>query len=222
MFTGIVEETGTILSYSVSGQSVVLRIGCSFAGELEDGESVAVNGICLTVTQKDSASFSADVTPETYRRTSLSAIENGSVVNLERAMKADGRFGGHIVSGHVDGTGRFASAERADNAVNIRIRVPQNLGRYIIEKGSVCVDGISLTVAKVDYGAEETVFEAAVIPHTWKNTSLCRKNPGDEFNIECDMVGKYIEHFLTFDKKTGDVKDSEALSRLMTDFTSFH
>lgn len=229
MFTGIVEETGKIESISHNGSSLTLCVGCSFASELVLGESVAVNGTCLTVTQKTDGSFCADVTPESFRRTSLGELQNGSLVNLERAMKADGRFGGHIVSGHIDGTGRFAGAVNEGNAVNITVIVPAALGRYIIEKGSVCIDGISLTVASVSYGAGETIFTVAVIPHTWANTTLCKKSAGGVVNIECDVVGKYIEHFLKTDgtgsnSVAGSVNaDDEALlESMMTDFTSFH
>ena len=179
-------------------------------------------------TEHDSV-FHADVTPETFRRTSLSELSVGSSVNLERAMKADGRFGGHIVSGHIDGTGRFVGAQNEENAVNVTISADKSLGRYIIEKGSVCIDGISLTVASVSY-SENVVFTVAVIPHTWKNTTLSEKNSGSLVNIECDIVGKYIEHFVNFGSTSGNsenagensAEDSEALAEMMTNFTSFH
>ncbi len=216
MFTGIVEETGKIISINQNGSSLVLCIGCSFAKELNLGESVAVNGTCLTVTRMDDVSFCADVTPESFRRTSLGSLCTDSVVNLERAMKADGRFGGHIVSGHVDGTGTFLNAAKEGNAVNISFAVDNSLGRYIIEKGSVCIDGISLTVASVVRENENTIFTVAVIPHTMEVTTLHTKSSGSRVNIECDIVGKYIEHFVTGNK------NNEPLSAIMTDFTSFH
>ena len=242
MFTGIVEEIGKINSISKKGNSLVLGISCSFAGELSLGESVAVNGTCLTVTSRTGESFSADVTPESFRRTSLGSLHAESPVNLERAMKADGRFGGHIVSGHIDGTGTFVCADHEENAVNIKISVLQEIGRFIIEKGSVCVDGISLTVSAVERGAGETVFCAAVIPHTWKNTNLSALKTGAKVNIECDMVGKYVSHFLSgltgaggssvgnsagsaFDdagSAPDTALDSQALESFMTGFTSFH
>lgn len=220
MFTGLVEETGSLISISQSGSSLVLNISCSFAKELTSGESVAVNGTCLTVTKKTDASFCADVTPETFRRTSLGELTAGSPVNLERALKADGRFGGHIVSGHIDGTGRLIKNVREENAVNVFFAVNKKLGRYIIEKGSICIDGISLTVASVSQDADEIIFSVAVIPHTWENTTLCKKSEGSTVNIECDVVGKYIEHFLNFEETEN--KNDEALESFMSSFTSFH
>lgn len=224
MFTGIVEETGTVKSITQNGSSLTLTITCSFASELEEGESVAVNGTCLTVTVFSKDTFSADVTPESFRRTSLGNLSAGSPVNLERAMKADGRFGGHIVSGHVDGTGIFLNALKEENAVNISISVSSTLARYIIEKGSVCIDGISLTVASVEYNSDSAVFTVAVIPHTWANTTLSSIQEGSSVNIECDVVGKYIEHFLN--GNSGLLNDSKPssdfLQDITTNFTSFH
>lgn len=228
MFTGIVEETGTINSILQKGNSLVLGINCTFADDLTLGESVAVNGVCLTVTANTQTGFNADVTPETFRRTGLGELKQGSSVNLERAMKADGRFGGHIVSGHIDCTGFFIASVREENSVNIKIAVNSSLGRYIIEKGSVCVDGISLTVAKVNYGTDETVFEVAVIPHTWAQTTLSKKSNGEKVNIECDLVGKYIEHFLNCNDSKKSVPettqpiDEETLNSFMNTCPSFH
>lgn len=221
MFTGIVESLGSITNINRNGTSLVLSIKCDFAKELELGESVAVNGACLTVTQKTDSSFSVDVTPESFRRTSLSELQVGSVVNLERAMKANGRFGGHIVSGHIDGIGKIISAEKEENAVNVSISVESALGKYIIEKGSVCIDGISLTVANVKKG-NPIAFSIAVIPHTWKNTTLCKKTSGSIVNIECDVVGKYIEHFLNWENEKKSTLEDENLQELMTNFTQFH
>ncbi len=187
------------------------------------GESVAVNGTCLTVTKKTDSSFCADVTPESFRRTSLADLQTGSLVNLERAMKANGRFGGHIVSGHVDGVGRIISFEKEENAVNVKLAVNSELARYIIEKGSVCIDGISLTVATIEYSEAESIFSVAVIPHTWENTTLSKKSSGSKVNIECDLVGKYMEHFLGFSAMMNEnKKNSEALQDFMTNFPSFH
>lgn len=221
MFTGIVESLGTITNINRNGTSLVLAIKCDFAKDLELGESVAVNGACLTVTQKTDSIFSADVTPESFRRTSLSKLQEGSIVNLERAMKANGRFGGHIVSGHIDGIGKIISAEKEENAVNVSISVESALGKYIIEKGSVCVDGISLTVANVTKG-NPTIFSIAVIPHTWENTTLCKKTSDSIVNIECDVVGKYIEHFLNWENEKKSALEDENLQDLMTNFTQFH
>lgn len=223
MFTGIVEELGNIQSILRNTSSLTLCINCTFARELEFGESVAVNGTCLTVTEKTQNSFCADVTPETFRRTSLGELTNGGIVNLERAMKANGRFGGHIVSGHIDGTGKFLGFEKEENAVNVKISVNEKLGFYIIEKGSVCVDGISLTVANVSKSAGEFIFSVAVIPHTWENTNLSKKSIGSLVNIECDVIGKYVEHFLTFGRNENVSENlDEATQSFMTNFPSFH
>lgn len=218
MFTGIVEDVGSIGSIEQNGSSLVLQIKAKFASELTLGESVAVNGICLTVTKKDDASFSADVTPETFRRTSLSLLSACSPVNLERAMRADGRFGGHIVSGHIDGTGRLTAIRREDNAYNVFFRVEKPLFRYIIEKGSVALDGISLTVASVKNEGNYGEFSVAVIPHTWENTALKNKRVGSIINVECDVVGKYIEHFVNIGSSSPT--SSEKID--MMTFTSFH
>lgn len=218
MFTGIVEDVGSIGSIEQNGSSLVLQIKAKFASELTLGESVAVNGICLTVTKKDDASFCADVTPETFRRTSLSLLSAGSPVNLERAMRADGRFGGHIVSGHIDGTGRLTAIRREDNAYNVFFRVEKPLFRYIIEKGSVALDGISLTVASVKNEGNYGEFSVAVIPHTWENTALKNKRVGSIINVECDVVGKYIEHFVNIGSSSPT--SSEKID--MMTFTSFH
>ncbi len=234
MFTGIVEELGKVESIFRNGSSLILNINCSFARELEIGESVAVNGTCLTVSEKTENSFCADATPETFRRTSLGELSSGSFVNLERAMKLNGRFGGHIVSGHVDGTGKIASFENEENAVNIKIEVSKNLGKYIIEKGSVCVDGTSLTVTNVSQKNGKFYFSISMIPHTWKNTIFSQKKPGSLVNIECDLIGKYIEHFMNFDSE-GETKKAEIneeeknkeltdeeLENFMMNFKSFH
>lgn len=223
MFTGIVEEVGKVAGISRNGNSLVLEIGCSFSKELCIGESIAVNGVCLTVTEKTDAAFFADATPETFRRTSLGSLESGSAVNLERAMKADGRFGGHIVSGHVDGDGTIFSAERDGNSVVVRVRTGREIGKYIVEKGSVCVDGISLTVAAVKYSPAAVEFSVSVIPHTWENTALKSKGAGSGVNIECDIVGKYIAHFLEWkDSPAADFSGGEEILGLMEGFKSFH
>ena len=217
MFTGIVEDIGGIGSIEQNGSSLVLHIKAKFASELSLGESVAVNGICLTVTKHDDASFCTDVTPETFRRTSLSLLSAGSPVNLERAMRVDGRFGGHIVSGHIDGTGRLTAIRREDNAYNVFFRVEKSLARYIIEKGSVALDGISLTVASVRDEGNYGEFSVAVIPHTWENTALKNKRVGSVINVECDVVGKYIEHVVNLGKE-----DKSQSNIDMLNFPSFH
>lgn len=194
MFTGIVEEVGTVASIRKGAHSCVLTVNASKV--LEDvhlGDSIATNGVCLTVTSFTPNSFSADVMHETLNRSSLGALRSGSPVNLERAMLADGRFGGHIVSGHIDGTGTIASVDADDNAVWYRIETAPQVLRYIVEKGSIAIDGISLTVAKVD----ATSFSVSIIPHTRAQTNLAKKGPGSIVNLENDCVGKYVERLLS-------------------------
>ena len=193
MFTGIVEEIGVIRAVRRGADSSVLSIGAAAVlADLKIGDSVAVNGVCLTATAVDSGGFTADVMHETLNRSSLGAVTPGSHVNLERAMAADGRFGGHIVSGHIDGTGVLRSLRRDDNAVWYTVETPPKLLRYIVEKGSVTIDGISLTVAAVG----ETWFSVSVIPHTAAVTVLGEKWAGDRVNLETDLIGKYVEKLL--------------------------
>lgn len=194
MFTGIVEEVGNILQIDRGSKSSVLHIGGKLIfDDLKIGDSVAVNGVCLTVTTLSSNSFTADVMSETLSRSSLGALTRNSPVNLERAMAANGRFGGHIVSGHIDGTGTIESIKKDDNAIWYSIKTSEKLMRYIVEKGSIAIDGISLTVARVTKDA----FSVSIIPHTIKATILGTKSTGDMVNLENDVVGKYIERFLT-------------------------
>ena len=193
MFTGIVEEIGVIRSVRRGAHSSVLSIGAAqVLSDLKIGDSVAVNGVCLTATGKDSGGFTADVMHETLNRSSLGALAPGSRVNLERAMAADGRFGGHIVSGHIDGTGRITALRRDDNAVWYTVAAGPELLRYIVEKGSITIDGISLTVAAVT----EADFSVSIIPHTASVTILGDKRPGDVVNLETDIIGKYVEKLL--------------------------
>ena len=196
MFTGIVEEMGTIRSIRRGAHSAVLSIGAALVlSDLKIGDSVAVNGVCLTATGKDSGGFTADVMHETLNRSSLGALVPGSRVNLERAMAADGRFGGHIVSGHIDGTGTVVSVRRDDIAVWYTIRTTPQLMRYIVEKGSIAIDGISLTVAAV----ETDRFSVSIIPHTVQETTLGEKRPGATVNLENDIIGKYVEKLMQKD-----------------------
>ncbi len=193
MFTGIIEEMGTLRSVQRGAHSAQLSIGASVVLEdLKIGDSVAVNGVCLTVTRLDGGSFTADVMHETLNRSALGALLPGSPVNLERAMAANGRFGGHIVSGHIDGTGTITAVERDDNAVWYTVSAAAALLRYVVEKGSITIDGISLTVA----GVEADRFSVSVIPHTAAVTILGRKHPGDTVNLETDIIGKYVEKLL--------------------------
>ena len=201
MFTGIVEEIGTVKSV----QSKVITIEASkIFDDLHLGDSVAVNGTCLTVSSFDNKIFNADVTQETLNRTNLGSLKNGSKVNLERAMTLSGRFGGHIVSGHIDGVGSIKSMKKDDNAIILTIEVHISLMKYIVEKGSVTVDGISLTVASLT----DNTFSIAVIPHTLKETVLYYKKEGDKVNIENDIIGKYVERLLTFKDDNNDSKKS--------------
>ncbi len=193
MFTGIIEEKGT-LQKVLSGQSsgsVDIRARKVLEGT-KIGDSIAVNGVCLTVTALRPDGFTADVMPETLRRTNLGLLSLGSEVNLERAMAAGGRFGGHIVSGHIDGTGTIRSLKPEGNAVWVSIRTSSDILHLIVEKGSICIDGISLTVAYVD----DSEFRVSIIPHTGSETTLLKKKAGDIVNLENDIVGKYVEKLI--------------------------
>lgn len=191
MFTGIIEEVGKIKNIQ-GGTNYKLTIGASkILEDIHLGDSIAVNGICLTAIKWDNGSFTVDVMRETLERTSLHKLRAGSFVNLERALAANGRFGGHIVSGHIDGTGEIINIRRDANAVWYKIKTSEKIMEFIIEKGSIAIDGISLTVAKVDRSA----FYVSVIPHTLENTILLRNKTGDIVNLENDIVGKYIKSF---------------------------
>ena len=193
MFTGIVEEMGQIRSIVRGASSAVLSIEANLIMEdLKIGDSVAVNGVCLTATSIGAGGFTADVMHETLNRSSLGALQKGSHVNLERAMLANGRFGGHIVSGHIDGTGTIGSIQKDDNALWYTILADAKLLRYIVEKGSVTIDGISLTVADV----QSDRFAVSLIPHTAKVTVLGEKRTGDIVNLETDIIGKYVEKLM--------------------------
>lgn len=209
MFTGIVEEMGQVEGIQRGKQSAVLTIRAKTVLEgTKIGDSIAVNGVCLTVTSLLSDRFSADVMHETLDRSALSRLRRGSVVNLERAMAADGRFGGHIVAGHIDGTGRITRIKRDDNAVWYTVQATPQLLRYIVEKGSIAMDGISLTVARV----EETAFSISAIPHTVAQTALQNHREGDLVNLETDIIGKYVEKLLT------SAPETPASSGLTRDF----
>ena len=201
MFTGIVEECGTVLGVLKNGVSGSLQIQASTVLEgTKTGDSIAVNGVCLTVTKLTKSSFTADVMAETFRRTNLGNLGKNSRVNLERAMAANGRFGGHIVSGHIDGTGVISRIKEEGNAVWIYISAPQSILNLIVEKGSVAVDGISLTVAAVS----DKEFAVSVIPHTRENTALSGKKTGAVVNLENDIIGKYVQ------KLTGTAQINES------------
>jgi riboflavin synthase len=191
VFTGIVEEVGRIESFVLRPTGARLRVRCGLVtSDANEGSSIAVNGVCLTALNIRSGSFEADLAPETLRRTNLGDLQTGSAVNLERPLLATGRLSGHVVQGHVDGTGEFESlAILGDNNYWLRIRVPQELDRYIVYKGSIAIDGISLTVASI----ENRILSVTIIPHTYEMTALKTRKPVDRVNLECDIFAKYLE-----------------------------
>ncbi|PWA12418.1 riboflavin synthase [Pueribacillus theae] len=192
MFTGIIEEIGKIEAMDHGADAITMKIKAKkILHDVQLGDSIAVNGVCLTVTSFTEGDFTVDVMPETVKSTSLKSLKQGSSVNLERAMAANGRFGGHFVTGHVDGIGEIRAKRPVSNAVYYEIAVPDELMSYIIYKGSIAVDGTSLTV----FGVNDGSFTISLIPHTLSETVLGDKAPGDIVNIECDMLGKYVEQF---------------------------
>ena len=189
MFTGIVEEVGVVSKVTNNGMTVKAS---KVLSDVKLGDSIAVNGTCLTAVSFSNSEFSVDLSPETMRRTSLSQLTEGSRVNLERALSASDRMGGHIVQGHVDATGRITSIKPDGDSIIFRVRIPKRLDKYIVEKGFVAVDGISLTVVK--RGASS--FTLAVIPYTLENTNLAVLSEGDQVNLEADILAKYVESLL--------------------------
>lgn len=197
MFTGIIEELGVIKSIRKMNRSIKLIISCSLALEsTRIGDSISTDGVCLTVTGLGTDYFEADLMPETVKMSGFSKKTVGSKVNLERAMKLGDRLGGHMVSGHIDGTGRISRITKDEIAYRIYITCEKNLLKYMIKKGSITIDGISLTIVKVDKAG----FEVSIIPQTQDDTTLLSKRAGDMVNLENDLVAKYIERFTTFDK----------------------
>lgn len=194
MFTGIVEEVGTVTKMNkVSEQAV--QLGIRSTKVIEDvslGDSISVNGVCLTVTQFTNDEFHVDVMPETIQSTSLQSLTTGSKVNLERSMAANGRFGGHFVSGHVDATGTILRKERRENAIYYEIQIPEELSPFVMLKGSVAIDGVSLTI----FAVGDQSLQISLIPHTARETILGGKRKGDLVNMECDMLAKYVHHML--------------------------
>jgi riboflavin synthase len=204
MFTGIIEEVGRVASIVEKGGNRRLTVSASkLTKGLRKGDSVAVSGVCLTAVEIKPKAFAADLAEETWNRTSFSRIKPGAVVNLELPMRADGRFGGHMVQGHVDGTGKFQGLDRISGAENywLRIEIPPELARYVIFKGSLSIEGISLTVARIE-GVQVTV---AIIPHTAKMTNLQSLKRGDPVNLEVDMIAKYVEKMLKGDFAGGAI-----------------
>lgn len=207
MFTGIIEGFGTIRSVSGSGQGRKMSIEADFdLDNTKIGDSIAVNGACLTAVRLSGRVFDVDVSPETIEKSTFKNTRPGARVNLERALKLSDRLDGHIVSGHIDGTGIVDSVENNSNAVIIKIKAPENVMKYIIEKGSVAVDGTSLTVNSCNNDS----FSLAIIPHTKGLSTVGSKKPGDEVNLEADVVGKYIEKLITGSKSSSD--ENEGIS----------
>ena len=206
MFTGIVEELGKV--QAITKDKLTVECGTVLEGA-KLGDSIAVNGVCLTVVEKMSKGFVADVSPETFRVTTLGNLKVGCLVNLERAMSANGRFGGHMVSGHIDGSAKFISAQKNGDFYDLKIELDSKQAKYVVKKGSIAVDGISLTVAEVD----NKQINLAIIPHTFENTNLKTLKSGDFVNIEVDIVAKYVEKFLS----TSDNK-----SRISLEFLQEH
>jgi riboflavin synthase len=197
VFTGIVEELGEVVGVEVSGASARIRIrGPLVTADAARGDSIAINGVCLTVTASQDGEFSADVMGVTLDHSSLGALSAGAVVNLERPVRPGDRLGGHIVQGHVDGTGTIVSRQPAGDWDTVRISIPAELARYVVDKGSVAVDGISLTVSGLGDDAGGAWFEVSLIPETLARTTLGRKQPGDVVNIEVDLIAKYVERLL--------------------------
>jgi len=197
VFTGIVEELGEVVGIDRSGDSARLRVrGPLVTGDAARGDSIAINGVCLTVTAARDGEFSADVMGETLNRSSLGALIPGAAVNLERPLRPDRRLGGHIVQGHVDGTGTVLDRRPATGWEVVRISAPPELARYLVEKGSVAVDGISLTISALGDSSGEHWFEVSLIPETLARTTLGRRQPGEVVNLEVDMIAKYVERLL--------------------------
>lgn len=198
MFTGIIEEMGRVAQVKKGEKSSVLTIRCEkVLRQTKIGDSIAVNGVCLTATAIGSGEFTAFVMAETMNRSVLSTLKSGDCVNLERAMAADGRFGGHIVSGHVDAKGTVSDISEDDNAIWYTVEMPESVVPYVVEKGSIAINGISLTVAAVS----DHDFKVSIIPHTQKETNLYTLGIGSEVNLECDVIGKYVERLLCFQKR---------------------
>lgn len=211
MFTGIIEEVGNISSLNISGTSGSIKVNAfAVLQNTKLGDSISVNGVCLTVTHLENNSFTADVMAETFRRTNLGQLSNGSPVNLERAMAGNGRFGGHIVSGHIDGTGTISKIQKESNATWYYINAPQQILNLVVEKGSIAIDGISLTVAYVD----KSTFAVSIIPHTSSQTILSTRKVGDIVNLENDIIGKYVQKLMGIQNNNQSQKDSKILEWL--------
>lgn len=188
MFTGLIESTGEVVEVKPTPAGVRVRLTTPLARELAAGDSIAVNGVCLTVVAADGEGFHADVSPETARVSTLGSVKRGAAVNLERPLRADSRLGGHFVQGHVDAVANVEEIRQEGDSYWLTIKFPSSLAPYIVRKGSIAVNGISLTVAGVD----DRLFDVQIIPYTWQHTTLSRMKTGDQVNVECDIVGKYV------------------------------
>jgi riboflavin synthase len=199
MFTGLIEAVGVVSELTRTVSGFTLGIRTPLGSELRQGESVAVNGVCLTVTTSDDAGWSADIGPETARVTTLGSLVPGQPVNLERSLRADGRIGGHFVQGHADGVGVVDTIRQDGECYWIAVRVPPELEPFIILKGSIAIDGVSLTVARL----ERALVDVMIIPFTWAQTALSSLRASDRVNLECDMVGKYVARSMEFAARSG-------------------
>ncbi|CAN5871863.1 riboflavin synthase [soil metagenome] len=211
MFTGIIEELGKIASLDKHAGGAKIKISAkTVTAETSEGDSIAVNGVCLTALEIKPDSFAADVSQETLNRSTLGNLKIGSSVNLERAVTPATRLGGHIVQGHVDGRGKFLNAKQDGDFRTVRIGFPAEIGQYLVYKGSVSVEGISLTIANL----ADDYFEIAVIPKTWQLTNLPHLKPGDAVNLEADVIAKYVERILTYNRETTENITKDKLQRL--------
>jgi riboflavin synthase len=211
MFTGIIEELGEISSLEKNANGAKVRIDAKLVtADSKDGDSIAINGVCLTALDIKTTSFSADVSRETLDRSTLGGLKVGSKVNLERAVTPSTRLGGHIVQGHVDGRGKFLQAISEGDFWTVRVSYPKEIGQYLVYKGSVSVEGISLTIAKLT----DEYFEIAIIPKTWELTNLSTLRTGDEVNLEADVIAKYVERILLYGKSESGEITMEKLQKL--------
>lgn len=198
MFTGIVEAVGTVAELMPTRAGFRIRIETSYGAEVSKGDSLAVNGVCLTITVNEGSAVDADIGPETARITTLGALQRGDPVNLERPMRIDGRLGGHLVSGHIDGIGVVTDLRPEANSHWLTVRYPSALAPYFIRKGSVAVDGVSLTIADV----HDDHFDVQIVPFTWNATTLSTLRAGSTVNLECDLIGKYVVRAIELGRKT--------------------
>lgn len=209
MFTGLIEEIGKIKSINRMGGGITITVSATkILSDVKVDDSIAINGVCQTVTAHDSTSFQVTAVEETLAKTTLGSLRAGSAVNLERAMKLSDRLGGHIVQGHVDTKGRISNIQKLSTAVMLTVSFPAEFTKYLVRSGSICIDGISLTTARV----ENNTFTVAVIPHSWESTTLSQRKTGDEVNLEFDILGKYVERLLGY---SGNGPTSKSLDYLI-------